>query len=163
MWKALFALPALFLASQLPVNAAVIPPGTQIQVRSDSPINVSRWDRGRIYPGHVMEGVFGRDGQMVIRRGAPVDLIIRQVEPGVLALDLESVTTEGRRYVLDAQGPQYSMTQEQYNNGSGLLGTIANAIAGADGQQVVGRGAHVLVPDGSVLTFQLQQPLFVAA
>lgn len=76
-------------------KAAEILPGTNIQVRADAPIDVRRWDRGRVFPAHVAQDVFARDGQPVIHRGSPAELIVRQVGPGQLALDLESVTETG--------------------------------------------------------------------
>jgi hypothetical protein len=162
MWKTLLVVPAILLAGQFQARAATVPPGTQIQVRTNAPIDVSRWDRGRIYPAHVAQDVFSLDGRLVIHRGSPAELIIRQVGPGQLALDLESVTSEGQRYVVDTSGPQYNMDHAEYNNGSGVLGAIAGAIAGANGEQVVGRGEHIHVPDGSMITFNLQEPLHVA-
>ena len=42
----------------------------------------------------------------------------------------------GRRYVMDAAGPNLNMPENNYNNGSGLVGSIIGAIAGAAGAQV---------------------------
>lgn len=163
MWKLLLAVPAVFLmGTQVAARADTILPGTQIQVRSDAPIDVSRWDRGRIYPGHVAQDVFARDGDVAIRRGSPVELIVRQAGPDQMVIDLESVTSNGQRYVVDTTGPQYNMSRPDYDSGNGVLGAIAGAIASANGQQVVSRGAHIEVPGGSVITFNLQEPLHVA-
>lgn len=63
---------------------------------------------------------------------------------------------------MDTSGPQYNMSHTDYNSGNGILGAIAGAIAGADGQQVSGRGAQIRVHDGAMITFNLQQPLHVA-
>jgi hypothetical protein len=138
-----------------------VPPGTQIAVRSDNPVDVARWDRGRIYPGHVDADVYSRAGNIAIPRGAYCEMIVRQVGPGQLALDLESITVNGQRYVMDASGPQFTMPEGQYNNGAGLVGNIIGAIAGAAGANVQYQGDHIRVPAGSLLTFQLQQPLHV--
>lgn len=162
MWKSLLALSAVFAFAQTQGLAAELFPGTQIQVRPDVPIDISHWDRGRIYPGHVVNDVFARDGDMAIHRGARAELIVRQVGPGQFALDLESITENGRRYVMNTSGPQYNMQQDNYNQGNGLLGVIGNVIAGANGEQVVPRGDHINVPADAVLTFQLQQPMHVA-
>jgi hypothetical protein len=163
MWKYLIAIPALIFTGHISANAAEIPTGTQIQVRSDAPIEVARWDRGRIYPGHVAQDVLRRGGELVIQRGSPVELMIRQVAPGELELDMESVTTtNGSRYVLDTTGPDYNMSQAQFNSGSGVLGTIAGATAGTNGEQVVTQGNHVFVPGGTLVTFTLEEPLHVA-
>jgi hypothetical protein len=139
----------------------MIPPGTDIQVRTDNPITVSRWDRGRVYPAYVDHDVFNRDGDLAIPRGANCELMVRQVGPDQLALDLESVTVNGRRYVMDTSGPQFNMNRDQYNNGAGLVGNIIGAIAGAAGADVEYRGDRVRVPAGADLTFQLREPLHV--
>ncbi len=158
----LWLIPIVMITSQLPLAAAEILPGTSIQVRSDNPIEVGHWDRGRVYPAHVAADVFGREGQMVVPRGSYAELLVRQTGPGQYALDLESLTVHGQRYVLDTTGPQYNMPQANYRQGNGVLGAIAGAIAGAEGQQVVPRGAEIRVPAGSLITFNLQEPLHVA-
>jgi hypothetical protein len=156
---------SLFAAAiSLPLMAGVrrpvdfVPPGTQIQVQTDGPINVARWDRGRVYPGHVTADVFATDGRLALPRGSYCEMIVRQVSPGQLALDLESITAHGRRYVMDATGPQFNMNQAQYNNGAGIVGNIIGALSGRNVQY---QGDHIHVPGGTVLTFQLQQPLHV--
>jgi hypothetical protein len=142
-------------------RADVVLPGTEIAVRPDNPIDVARWDRGRIYPAHVARDVFARDGDLVIPRGSPVELIVRQVGPGQMSLDIESVTVNGRRYAMDTTGPQFNMPRNSYDNGGGLVGSIIGAIAGANGEQVEPRGSEIRVPAGSLLRFQLQEPLRV--
>jgi hypothetical protein len=138
-----------------------IPPGSRIQVRNDGPVTVARWDRGRIYSGHVDSDVYSNDGDLAIPRGAQAELIVRQIGDGQLALDLESITVNGRRYVLDATGPQFNMDQQQYDQGAGIVGSILGAIAG-NGSHVQYEGDQIRVPARSEITFQLQQPLRVA-
>lgn len=163
--KNLLAFSLLLVGSSFPMLAGgfpereMVPPGTQIRVRSDNPVTVARWDRGRIYPGHVDSDVYGSRGNVMIPRGSYCEMIVRQTGPGQLALDLESITVNGRRYVMTATGPQFSMAQEQYNNGGGLVGSIIGAIAGAEGARVQYQGNQIRVPAGADLTFQLQQPL----
>ena len=161
MLKYLLAIPAILIGSQLPVLADVVPPGTQIPVRVDSRVDVSRWDRGRIYVGQIASDVYARDGDMAIPRGSHAELIVRQTGPDQFTMDLESITVNGRRYVVDTAGPQYNMPQARYENGSGVLGAIVGAIAGANEEQVETRGQEIRIPAGSVVTFQLQEPLRV--
>ena len=155
----LIGIPTLLLGLLPSVFADVIVPGTQIQVRSDGTVDVSRWDRGRIYPAHVAQDVYDRDGDVAIPRGSYAELIVRRTGPDQYTIDLESVTVHDRRYVMDTSGPQYNMPQNEYNNGNGLVGSIIGAIAGANGQTVQSNGGEVRVPGGSLLTFQLQEPL----
>src|SRR5579884_3198557 len=109
MRRILWAVPALFVVVQVAGLAATILPGTEIPVRPDQPIDVNHWDRGRIYPAHVARDVFARDGDVAIPRGSQAELIIRQTGPGQYSVDLESITVNGQRFVMDTAGPQYNM------------------------------------------------------
>jgi hypothetical protein len=166
--KHYLAMPLLVAGLAVPMLAggryvSVVPRGTQIQVSADNPITVARWDRGRIYSGRVVRDVFNRDGNVAIPRGSYAEMIVRREGPGELELDLESVTVNGRRYVMESSGPDFNMNQAAYNNGEGLVGSIVGAIANASGGHVEYRGNAIHVPDGSVMTFQLQQPLHVVS
>lgn len=155
----ILAFPLLLIGLQLPGFADTILPGTEIRVRADRPMDVARWDRGRIYPGHVAQDVYAADGDLVIPRGSYAELIVRQEGPDRMAVDLESVTANGRRYVMDAEGPNFHMADTQYRDGAGLVGGIIGAIAGAAGVQVQAQGNRIYIPEDSVVTFRLQEPL----
>jgi hypothetical protein len=157
--KRLFAVPLLLAGMQFAARADNIPPGTRIEVRPDGPVVVSQCDRGRIFAAHVARDVFARDGDLAIPAGSYAEMIVRKVGPDEMTLDLESVTVNGRRYVMDAAGPQFNT--DQYRQGDGLVGSIVGAIAGATGGQVEYRGGRIHVPAGSMLTFQLQAPLHI--
>jgi len=154
--KSLLALPLILGGLQIAAWADIVPPGTEIAVRPDQPITVARWDRGRIYPGHVSRDVYARSGEIAIPRGAYAELIVRQMGPNQLALDVESVTVEGRRYVMDTSGPQFNANRGAYDNGAGLVGSIVGAITGVEA-----RGGAIQVPAGSEMRFRLDQPLRV--
>jgi hypothetical protein len=156
MWAA----PAVFLAMNLCASADTILPGTQIQVRTDQPIEMQAWDRGRVYPARVVQDVFATNGDLTIPRGSYAELVVRRVGPDDMALDLESVTVNGNRYVMDTTGPEYNV--EQYRNGAGLIGSIVGAITGGQAE-VITRGPEIRVPADSRITFQLQAPLRMLA
>jgi hypothetical protein len=166
--KRLFAIPVFLLGVVLPLISGgrldrdFIPAGTEIRVRTDRPMDVANWDKGRIYPGFVAMDVYDRDGNVVIARGANAELIVRQVAPKELALDLESITVNGRRYVMDANGPEFNMDREQYNNGAGIIGNIIGAITGTGNAQPQYQGDRIRIPGGSEMTFRTQQPLRIA-
>jgi len=155
-----WAVPIL-AAMQISALADTILPGTEIRVSPDVTVDVSRWDRGRIYPAHVERDVMARDGDVAIPHGASAELIVRQTGPGQFVLDLESITVNGNRYAVDTSSPQFNMPQNEYNNGSGVVGAIIGAIAGANGMEVETHGDHVDVPAGAVLRFNLREPLHV--
>jgi hypothetical protein len=166
--KRLLAIPLVLLTLGLPLFAVglldrnFVPPGTEVRVRTDGPVIVATWDRGRIYSAHLAADVWGEDRNVLIPRGANCEIIVRQVGPGQLSLDLESMTVEGRRYVMDAAGPQFNMSHEQYNSGAGIIGNIIGAITGTRGEDVQYQGDRIRVPAGSEITFRLQQPLRIA-
>ena len=164
--KSLLAIPLLLIGAGVPALAGAprpnfIPASTQIQVQINGPIMVARWDRGRIYPGHVVNDVFTPDGNVAIPAGAFCEMIVRQIGPNDLAVDVESITVAGRRYVLDTTGARFDMNR--LREGGGLVGGIVGAIAGATGGPVEYRGNHIRIPAGSMLTFQLNEPLRVAS
>jgi hypothetical protein len=158
MRNLIWAAPAIFFGMQLCASADTVAPGTQIQVRTDQPIEMHTWDRGRIFHGVIARDVEARDGDVAIRRGSPVELIVRQTGPDQLVLDMESVTVNGKRYALDTSGPNFN--GDQYRNGGGLLGNIVGAVTGGQ-VQVVTRGNEIRVPQGAMITFQLEAPLHV--
>lgn len=73
-----------------------------------------------------------------------------------MALDVESVTVNGQRYVMDTNGPTYNLHRQDYDSGGGLVGSIVGAITGGEA-----RGNEIRIPQGAVMTFQLQRPLRV--
>ena len=161
MWKQLWVIPAVLLCSQIPAMADVIVPGTEIQVRLDQRVDVSNWDRGRIYPAHVANDVHSRTGAVVIPRGAEAEMIVRKEGPDRFVLDLESITAKGQRYAVDTSGPKYRTQNADRDQGGGIIGAITGAIAGASGERVEPRGTEIRIPPGSVITFRLERPLHV--
>src|SRR5258708_33281219 len=103
MRKTLLVLPLLFGA---PFYALAeidrVAPGTEITVRTDEPIEIRNWDRGRIYRGQLARDVYASDGDLAFPRGADAELIVRQVGDHDMVVDLEAIFVNGRRYVVDA-------------------------------------------------------------
>lgn len=156
-----------------------IPPGTRIEVRSDSTIDVRDAD-GRIYSGYVMRDVTDRDGRITIPRGSPAELIVRRFGPHDFAIDLESVTVNGQRYSIDTSDAEHVRRDHEgrrtgeYAGGGAIVGSIIGAIAGGGkgaavgalaggaagaGAAVATRGERIFIPAESVLTFRLDRPL----
>ncbi len=167
---------------------AVLPPGTQIAVRTDESINSQTAAEGATYPATITEDVLDPDGNVVIPRGSQADLVIRGVRPGGtlesggLVLDVQSVQVNGRRYLVStenlnqagSQGIGKNKRTAEYVGGGAALGTVIGAIAGGGkgaaigalagaaaggGAQVLTKGKEIRVPAETVLTFRLDRPL----
>lgn len=156
-----------------------IPPGARVEVRSDVTIDVHHPD-GRIFPGHVVNDVIAPDGRVMIPRGSPAELIVRRFGPTDFAIDLESVTVDGRRYSIDTSDAEHIRRHDEgartgaYAGGGAVVGSILGAIAGGGKGAAIGalaggaagasaaiatRGDRIFIPAESVLTFRTEQPL----
>jgi hypothetical protein len=169
------------------IRAETIAAGTTITVRTNDSIDARDTGNGRVYSGVVDRDVFGEDNRLAIPRGSDVELMVRDIGHHTLALDLDAVVVNGKRYSVTS----YDVTREghqkdgvgvngrtgKFVGGGALFGTILGAVAGggkgagigalAGGAagavgQIATRGSRVRVPAESALTFQLQQPLTVA-
>ena len=165
-----------------------VPAGASITVRTNETIDVRNSSDGRIFNGVVDHEVRDSNGNVAIPRGANAELIVRNVGSREMAVDLESVDVNGRRYAVNTndvtrtggskQGLGENQRTAKYVGGGALLGTIIGAIAGGGkgaaigaaagaasgaGTQVLTRGRNVRVPAESLLTFRLEQPLYVSA
>jgi hypothetical protein len=161
------------------LTADTIPAGTQVEVRSDATIDVRDAD-GRIYPGHVMHDVLAADGDLIIPRGAEAELIVRRFGYRDFAIDLESVTVNGRRFAVDTTAAESihrkgdGARTGEFAGGGAVIGSILGAIAGGGkgaaigalaggaagaGAAIATRGEHIFIPAESTLSFRLERPL----
>jgi len=124
--------------------------GTVVVVRTTETIDSDRRDN-QIYNGIVDQEVRGADGRLAILRGSPVELIVRTEPDNDLVIDLESVTTNGERYALRTEP-----NREEARRDDSLVGAIVGAVRG---EEV--RGHEIRIPRGSVLTFRIEQPLYM--
>ena len=187
MRKLLFAAPAVFLSLQFSAVAAevdTLAPGTEITVRTDERIDVSSWERGRIYRGEIARDLRATDGDLAFIRGTPVELTVRQVGDHDFVIDLEAILVNGRRFMVDTTGQVYDTGRREgvggnertakYVGGGAIIGSIIGAIAGGGkgaaigaaagaaggaGAQVATRGRELHIPIESLLTFRLERPL----
>jgi hypothetical protein len=167
-------------------SETLIPPGTTMVIRADEGISADRADPGRRYPAHVAQDVINRDGNILIPRGSPAELVVLQSTGGGavgtsrLELSLASIDVNGRRYTVTSDVAEQSGTEglganrrtaETVGGGAALgaligavagggSGALAGAAIGAGGgavAQVLTRGDAVRVPAETVLTFQLER------
>jgi hypothetical protein len=169
------------------IRGEMIAAGTTIPVRTNDAIDARDTANGRVYSGVVDHDVFDENNRIAIPRGSDVELMVRDVGHHTLALDLDAVIVEGKRYSVttydvtrdgdEKDGVGVNRRTGKFVGGGALFGTILGAVAGggkgagigalAGGAagavgQLVTRGKRVHIPAESVLTFQLQQPLTLA-
>jgi hypothetical protein len=171
-----------------PSGAMVIPAGTTLSVRTNEAIDTRSSTGGTSYSAQVDHDITDPNGNVIIPRGSEARLVVRGVGNNNLALDLESIRVDGKRYVVDtaasaAAGRQREGLGEnkrtgEFVGGGAVLGTLLGAIAGGGkgaaigalaggaagaGAQVLTRGEQVRVPAESVLNFRLDRPLYLNA
>lgn len=181
----------LFAASSVTyAQSGTVAAGTTVDVRTTESINVKNVIDGRTFTGSVDRDVVDANGQVVIPRGSNAQLIVRKIDNDEMAVDLDSVNVNGRRYTIDSNDPAAPVTSEtgkeglgknkrtgKYVGGGAALGAIIGAVAGGGkgaaigaitgaaagaGAQVLTRGKSVNVPAESVLSFRLNAPLRVS-
>jgi outer membrane lipoprotein SlyB len=167
---------------------ATLPAGTPVSVRTDETINADTASQGRTYSASIYQDVLDSSGNVVIPRGSRATLVVRRVSEGGtvtsgnLALDLDSVEVNGRRYNVStediekrgSQGIGANRRTGEMVGGGAVLGTLLGAIAGGGkgaaigaiagaaaggGVQVLTKGKEIRVPAETVLNFRLDRPL----
>lgn len=132
----------------------VIPPGTNLVMRTNETIRTDQAIPGRTFSATVAEPVQNARGSVLIPRGAPAELIVAQVDTGGIAteptlqLALHSVTVGGKRYPVASAGTEVQTDEERrlgWNprtatmvGGGALLGTVVGAIAGGGTGAAIG-------------------------
>jgi len=164
-------------------SGGTIDAGVNIPVRTNEDINASKSD-GRVFTGSVDEDVRDTRGNVALPRGTDVELLVRKAGDEEYALDMESVTINGRRLAVETDtaavaedrkdGIGANRRTAEHVGGGAAIGAIIGAIAGGKkgaaiggavgaaggaGVQVLTRGKSVKVPSESLVTFRLQQPL----
>ncbi len=187
MRKKILIIPCLLIGGLAAQPRDTLPPGTQIQVRTNESIDARRAGDGRIYSAVIDRDVRDPDGRVLISRGSNAELIIRDVNRGEMVLDMDSIMVNDRRYVVSTTDQQFEGDRKdgvgsnsrtgKYVGGGAVVGAIIGAIAGGGkgaaigaaagagagaGGQVLTRGREVRIPAESIITFQLDRPLRVS-
>jgi hypothetical protein len=176
-----------------PTRAAIhtktylLPVGTQISVRTEDTIDSATAVEGQTYPAEVTDDVLDANGDVVIPHGSNAQMVIRSASKGGrfhgtsdLVLDLQSISVEGRQYIISTsevresgkQGLGANKRTAEFTGGGAAIGAIIGAIAGGGKGAAIGAGAgagggaltqiltkggSVRVPVETVLTFQLDK------
>jgi hypothetical protein len=163
-------------------QTSVVPSGTEIKVRTDQQINATSANAGQHHSGSVAEAVSDTSGRTIIPKGAPARLTVIK-DGSKVALDLTSVSVDGRRYMIESKGYKEgslgaNKTTAKYAGGGALAGTLIGALAGGGkgaligavaggaagaGAQVLTTGKKLDIPAETVLTFKTAQDLEMRA
>jgi len=149
-----------------------IPAGTQIVLLTDNRID-ARATTGRVFPAQILDPIPDAAGQVLVPAGTMAQLTVAGGPDGV-QLALSSVTINGRLF------PAVSSPPEDRAGGAGLgrppefaaggapLGTLIAATIRRLAEPDIGgtppiqtRGSAVRVPNGTVLTFRLDRPIWL--
>jgi hypothetical protein len=133
--------------------------GTTIRLKTTGEIRAAEAD-GRVFSGTVAEDAISSNGSIKVTKGSAVELIVRRISDTEFILDLDSIEVHGSRYAI----------KDDRHHATGLLGVILGVIAGSEEERSVGsafgidskvstQGRSINVPDESLLTFRLAQPL----
>jgi len=166
--------------------------GTMIAVRNEETIDSGKAVEGQVYAAEVTHDVADAAGDVVIPRGSNAQIVIRSATKGGkirgasdLVLDLSSVSVEGQQYQLSTadleqkgrDGVGANKRTGLFTGGGAAAGAIIGAIAGGGKGAAIGAASgagagaatqiltkgSIKVPAETILTFQLDQPLRVAA
>ncbi len=170
-----------------------LPAGSELSVRTNEPIDSATAAEGQTFDAQITRDARDANGDVVIPRGADARVVIRSASQGGrirgasdLTLDLQSVTINGRQHMIETvdvtqkgkSGLGANKRTATYTGGGAALGAIIGAIAGGGKGAAIGAGAgagagaltqvltkgrSIKVPAESVLTFQLDKSLKVAA
>lgn len=165
---------------------ATLNANTQIVVRTADAIHTGGDSAGKTYAATINQDVVDANGNVVVPQGSPATLVVRDAGNHQIVLDLQSVNVNGQRYALNTQdvtqtgnanrGLGANRRTGEYVGGGAVLGTLLGAIAGGGrgaaigalaggavgaGTQVLTRGSEVKVPAETLLTFQLDQPVYL--
>ena len=166
--------------------------GTVLVVRTVEMIDSRYAGPDQIFSAIVEQDVFGDAEGVLIPEGASAQLLIRHMTSGgatgspEMVLDIQSITIEGRRYVVStadmrlesATGIGQNKRTAEAIGGGAALGTIIGAIAGGGkgaaigvlvgaaggaAAQVLTRGHDVQVPPETILKFRLDKAVRLQA
>ena len=174
------------------VSNVTVPAGTAISVRTNEAVDSRNASEGQTFSAVVVDDVKGSSGEILIPKNSDAQLVIRKVATGgttgspELTLDLNSVTVNGRNYIVSTadvskksnSGIGKNKRTAEMVGGGAVLGTLLGAIAGGGKGAVIGavagaaaggtaqvltKGKEVKVPAETVLKFQLDQPVTLTA
>jgi hypothetical protein len=187
MKRWLYVLCILVVAASPAFAQHVLSNGTEVALRTDTAIQVNKANVGKAYTGTIQNDIMDQSGNIAIPRNSRANLAVVSTGSGDndVALDLQSVSVNGKRYMLNSDtqkggGSGIGMNKRtgKYVGGGALAGTLIGAIAGggkgaaigalaggaagAGAQVYTGRGKTDL-PAESELKFKLNQDVTIGS
>ncbi|MCL4524337.1 MAG: hypothetical protein M1453_00450 [Acidobacteria bacterium] len=166
------------------VASRMIPSGTELSIRTNEAIDSRTAREGQRFSAVVEKDVLDNTGALAAPKGSDVELVIRSTEGSELVLDIDSIIVSGRRYNVSTEdlerkgraGIGANKRTATMVGGGAAIGAVIGAIvgggkgaaigaaigaAGGAGAQVMTKGKDVSVPSETVLSFRLEQDLYL--
>ncbi len=132
----------------------VLPVGAEISVRTTTTINSRNAGEGETFSASVERDVLDGAGDVVIPRGSPAELIVRDINGGNsrnsndLILDVQAVSVDGQRFLIYTEdlaqggsgrrGLGANRRTGEFVGGGTALGTLLGAVAGGGKGALIG-------------------------
>ena len=163
-----------------------IPSGTDITIRTNETIktDAAQVATTQVYGGTVSEDVVDSSSRILVPKGSAAQLAVVKESDSSLALDLRSITVNGRRYMVQTADVAAASSKHggigankrtgAFVGGGAVAGTLVGALAGGGkgaaigalaggaagaGAQVLTRGKNLNIPAETSLKFRLEQSL----
>jgi hypothetical protein len=163
-----------------------IPAGTTLEVRTNESINSKDTAEGRTYQAEISTEVIGRNGELLIPKGSPAELVVLEMrdKAGIkgagIQLGLQSLTVNGTRYLVvskeveQTEGLGKNRRTAEMVGGGAALGTLIGAAAGGGKGAVIGglvgaaagaaaqvltQGNEVRIPAETVMSFRIDETM----
>jgi hypothetical protein len=165
--------------------------GTQLVVLTNEAIDSKTAASNQLFSAQVDQDVIDSSNELIVPRGSPAQLIIRNVSSGGvtagsdITLDIQSITVNGRRYNVTTtdlkqhgrSGLGANTRTAEMVGGGAVIGTIIGAIvghgkgaaigaavgaAGGAGAEVLTKGKQVIIPAETTLKFNLDRDVTLA-
>jgi len=165
-------------------GSRLISSGTQLSIRTNEAIDSKTARDGQRFSAVMEQDVLDKTGALAVPKGSDVELVIRGTEGSELVLDIDSIIVSGRRYNVSTEdlerkgreGIGANKRTATMVGGGAVIGAIIGGIvgggkgaaigaaigaAGGAGAQVMTKGKDVNVPSETVLSFRLEQDLYL--
>lgn len=150
-------------------STRMLPAGAELTIRTTTTIDSKNASEGQVFSASVERDVLDSSGSVLIPRGSPAELVVRDVNGGSLrnsnemVLDVQAVSVNGQRFLINTedlaqngkgrQGIGKNKRTGEFVGGGTALGTLLGAVAGGGKGAIIGALAGAAAGAGTqVLT-----------